>query len=40
MGQELPDNSVYAYINPGAERSIRRQGELKVTGFTAADLLK
>ena len=29
-GQELPDNLVYAYISPRAERSIRPQGELKV----------
>lgn len=40
MGQEPPDNLVYAYINPRAERSVRPQGELKVAGFTAADLLK
>jgi len=39
-GQELPDNLVYAYISPRAERSIRPQGELKVAGFTVADLLK
>ena len=40
MGQELPDNSVYTHINPGAERLVHRQAELKVAGFTAADLLK
>lgn len=34
-GQELPDNLVYASINPGAARSGGSQGELKV-----ADLLK
>lgn len=39
-GQEPPDNLVYAYINPRAERSVRPQGELKVAGFTVADLLK
>lgn len=40
MGQELPDNLVYAYINPGAARSLGSQGELKVAGLTAENLLK
>lgn len=39
-GQELPDNLVYASINPGAARSGGSQGELKVAGLTAEDLLK
>lgn len=34
MGQELPDNLVYASINPGAARSSGSQGELKVAGLT------
>lgn len=40
MGQELPDNLVYAYINPGAARSVCSEGELKVAGLTVTELLK
>lgn len=39
MGQELPDNSVYAHINPGAARSVSSQGELKVALLTQVELL-
>lgn len=39
MGQELPDNFVYAHINPGTARSISSQGELKVALLTQVELL-